>query len=320
MKDPILVTDRSQGASLTLTPTEHAFENTRYSDLCGNIPEQKDAAIAVIEAIHRHSDGVITFHRKVAGKFENLFGIRSEYLRRMWPTFVAKLNSDVFMSLNAYFDPESQPHYLSAIRCRKPGRLQYLCACFADLDCYKVGLTPDQPIGTIIDFQDAGLIPPASIQVKSGRGIWLLWLLRDRRDPAIAPRAWQEKQREYHRLQRRIHECLAHLGADAQDPLRIARVPGSFHSIAGVQVSYLVQTDDASNLYTYTLDELGDRLGIQSAETLLLGLPEASERSVQGRSRGPRALTEYRMRDFAKLIELRGGGVDEGCRNRAATY
>lgn len=292
---------------------------------CSATPAQGTAAagetaIAAIEAIHRHSSGVITFHKKVDGKFENLFGIRSEHLRRMWPEFVAKLKSDVFMSLNAYFDRESQPHYLSAVRCRKPDRLQYLCACFADLDCYKLGRTPGQLIGTIVDSQDAGLIPPASVIVKSGRGIWLLWLLHDPRNPAVAQRAWPETQMAYHRLQRRIHECLAHLGADAQDALRIARVPGSLHSIAGVQVSYLVQADEASNLYTYTLDELADWFRVKSTETPLLGRQEAPERSIQGRSRGPQALTEYRMGDFAKLVDLRRGGFDEGCRNRAAMY
>ena len=34
-------------------------------------------------------------------------------------------------------------------------------------------------IGAVIDAQDQGLIPPASVITRSGRGIWLLWLLQD---------------------------------------------------------------------------------------------------------------------------------------------
>lgn len=114
-----------------------------------------ETASAEIEAIHRHSSGVITFHQNVDGKFENLLGVRSEHLRRMWPEFVAKLKSDVFMSLNAYFDCESQPHYLSAVRCRNPDRLRYLCPCFADLDCYKLSLRQNAPV----DYMDGGRGP-----------------------------------------------------------------------------------------------------------------------------------------------------------------
>jgi hypothetical protein len=109
-----------------------------------------------LKIIHRHSDGVITFHRKAGDSFENLFAIRGEHLTRLFPEIRHQLETDAFMSLNAYWHSEPNRHLLSAAQCRKPNRLRYLCACFADLDFYKLGLFYGQAIGTIIDHQDEG--------------------------------------------------------------------------------------------------------------------------------------------------------------------
>src|SRR5215469_15919193 len=133
--------------------------------------------------------------------------------------------------------------------------LRYLCACFADLDFYKHGLSYGQAIGTIIDHQDAGLIPPVSVVIRSGRGMWLVWLLHDSRNAKLPPRAWREKQQQYQRVQGKIHRCLARLGSDAHDAMRITRVPGSIHSGASERVRFFVQADDAGCCYSYTLDE-----------------------------------------------------------------
>src|SRR5262249_28234541 len=131
-----------------------------------------------------------------------------------------QLESDAFMSVNAYWHPGSKRDFLPAAQCRQPNRLQYLCACFVDLDFYKLGLSYGQVIGTIIDHQDRGVIPPVSVVIRSGRGAWLVWLLHDSRNTTLAALAWPENQQQYQRVQRQIHERLAHLGADAQDALR----------------------------------------------------------------------------------------------------
>ena len=43
------------------------------------------------------------------------------------------------------------------------------------------------------DYQDQGKIPPASIIVRSGRGMWVIWLLRDPKTPDRAQPAFPEK-------------------------------------------------------------------------------------------------------------------------------
>ena len=275
--------------------------------------------LAAIAAIHRHTDGVITFHKKVDGCFENLFAIRAQHLESMLPEVRHQLDTDVFVSVNAYWHAEENRHYLSAAQCRQPHRLRYLCACFVDLDFYKLGLSYGQLMGMIVDFQDRGLIPRVSVVIRSGRGLWLLWLLRDDKDTRTPPRAWPEKLERYIRIQRRIHSSLANLGADARDALRIARVPGSLHSVAGALVRYSIDLDDAGRTFLYTFDELAACFGAKE-NTRHPKRSSATERPMSARSRGPKALTQHRMRDFLILLELRGGGFDEGCRNRAAMY
>lgn len=278
--------------------------------------EPTSQALAHLKMIHRHDDGVVTFHRMANGRFENLFGVRAQHLSQVFQDVCPKIESDAFISLNAYWHPNTNQHYLPAAQCRQPNRLRYLCACYADLDFYKLNLTYGQVIGAVVDYQDEGIIPPVSIVVRSGRGLWLVWLLHDETNRDVAPRAWPEKLRRYKRIQQEFHCRLTHLGADAKDALRVTRVPGSIHRSTGIRVRYTVQLDGAGHRYSYSIDELATYLCI-TEEGPRQGI---SPRSVSGRSRGPRALTEYRMRDFLTLAELRGGGFDEGCRNHAAMY
>ncbi|MGD1096611.1 MAG: hypothetical protein ABSB35_32035 [Bryobacteraceae bacterium] len=274
--------------------------------------------LSLLKLIHRHDDGVITFHQKMDGDFKNLFAIRSEHLSRTFPEIVSHLEADVFMSMNAFCNRERGRHYLSAAQCRQSNRLRYLCACFTDLDFYKSGLTYGEVIGKIIDYQDQNRIPAVSVIIRSGRGLWLVWLLRDGEHPEIAPRAWPEKVNQYRLIQQKIHQVLAHLGADAQDALRLTRVPGSINSASGERVKYWIQSNGAGP-YSYTLDQLAAQFDV-AAEDKAFRSPKLVARSQNGRSRGPKALTAYRVNDFLTLLELRGGGFRDGCRNRAALY
>jgi hypothetical protein len=209
-------------------------------------PEPSGPELAPIAAIHRHEDGVITFHRKIRDRFENLWGIRANDLDSMFPQFREQLERDAYFSVNAFWSPEKgRKHYLPAARIRKTKNLRYLCAAYTDLDFYKIGqemgveLEADDfgaIFGMIIRYQDKGKIPPASIIARSGRGMWLVWLLNDAENPKLPQRAWPEKQRLYYLVQWAIYERLAHIGADpkARDAVRLARIPGSIHSGATV--------------------------------------------------------------------------------------
>lgn len=285
-------------------------------------PEPYGPEFAPIAAIHRHADGVITFHRKQGDDFQNLFGIRSNDLQGMFPEFREQLERDAHFSLNAFWSPEKgRKHYLPAARIRKSENLRYLCASYVDLDCYKQGIDFGAVFGTIITYQDQGLIPPASIIVRSGRGMWLLWLLHDSKDPMKPQRAWPEKQVLYYQLQRAICDRLAHIGSDAaaRDAVRLARVPGSIHTGTVQRVKYWIQAGEGGRGYSYTLDQLADLFAVERRKLpakVKKALTECEKPKTQ-RRKGWEALNLRRLREFELLRSMRAG-FREGHRNHAA--
>ncbi len=280
-----------------------------------------------IRAIHRHSDGVITFHRKnAAGEFENLFGISSKYLESMFPEIAEQLETDSYFSINAFFSPEKGRHYIAAAQARQPSKLRYLCAAFADVDSHKLGLDFGTAFGMILSAQEKGEILPASIIVRSGRGLWLFWLLSDHRNPELPCRAFPEKVRVYVDVNRVIGERLAAVGADpvARDALRLVRIAGSKNPRAKsvpeyLRVKYWIQCGAQGKPAVYTLDRLAEFFGANlpkldspSKQALL-----EARRASGDRLRGHAQLNARRLREFNLLLAYRGG-FDEGNRNHAA--
>jgi hypothetical protein len=280
-----------------------------------------------IRAIHRHADGVITFHRKsAAGVFENLFGFSSKYLESMFPEIAEQLEIDSYFSINAFFHPEKGRHYIPAAQARQASKLRYLCAAFADVDSHKLGLDFGTAFGMVLSAQEKGEILPASIIVRSGRGLWLLWLLSDHRNPELPCRAFPEKVRAYVDVNRAIAERLAVVGADpaARDALRLMRVAGSKNPRSKnvpehPRVKFWLQCGAQGKPAVYTLDRLAEffganlpRLDDPSKRALL-----DARRAPGDRLRGHAQLNARRLREFNLLWAARGG-FDEGHRNHAA--
>ena len=284
-------------------------------------PEPTGPELLPIRAIHRHDDGVISFHRKNAdGGFENLFAIRSEHLEGMFPEFRAQLEADSYFSVNAFWHRERGRQYLKATEARRPERLRYLCAAYCDLDSYKSGVEFGTALGVIVTYQDEGVIPPASVIARSGRGLWLLWFLRDTNDPALPPPAFPEKIRAYLEINRAAGERLAQLGADAaaRDSLRLTRVPGSFHGGVCRRVKYWIQVGSDGQPATYTLEDLAAAFKIEDRLDRATGRAFDEAALPRGSHlRGHAQLNARRLREFELLRSMRGGFLD-GCRNHAA--
>ena len=138
-----------------------------------------------IDLIHRGNDGVITFHTNDGGKWKDLCSMPANCLRQLFPQMMPDLERDSFVSINAfspvkhgrdsdYLDEQGKPLPLPR---RRKEWVRYITAAFADIDCYKVGASVGTIVGEVINAQDAGLILPPSIILRSGYGVWLLWLL-----------------------------------------------------------------------------------------------------------------------------------------------
>lgn len=210
---------------------------------------------------------------------------------------------------------------------RTPG-LSRLNAAYIDLDIYKAETltTVEQTIDAVMAMTEQGDIPVPSIIVRSGRGVWLLWLLIDP-STGLPPVAGSASVRLHQEIERGMQPRFAPFGADpaAKDAARVMRVPGSVHGGTGQRVSFHPETDQAGEMPLYTLPQLATAFRITSqpdrptptrppAPAVHLNSPTGKRRSKRG---GWTPVYRARLRQFRKLERLRGG-YREGCRNHAA--
>ena len=310
-----------------------------------------EAALDVesILAIHRDPTGFVCFTRKPdpaapprldkTGKpylFENVSSIPAAELRGIFPAMASWLTHDSYFSVNAYHRAAPYTNKTTGLPdvWRKEKHLRSLTACYADIDSGRP--ESDEP-GAALDWRaaqheaenaaDLGIIPHPSIMARSGRGVYLLWLLRDETDPAKLPHAWPEKIELYKACNRALVQRLQdfHLPADpkAIDAARVLRVPGSIHRKALRRVGYVIQLDEHGKGFTYTLPELAAALDLQA---ISCDLPDQARRlahpatyrrakkpgSAPLRSHGVKALNSLRAQDLLTLSQWRGGFLKRG--------
>lgn len=240
----------------------------------------------LLDIIHREHDGdiIVTVKRSEAereryraegGKgdphFAQLAAIPARRLQG-FEQMVPALDVDGYATINGmsggrqwknsrgYVDVDGSPLRYGD---RRKDCVKYLNACFTDLDCYNLGLSVGQAVGTVIDAEAAGRIPRPSVMIDSGTGCWVMWLLRGSnhalhqvRTPDSLP-LWEA-------LQGRIHHVLKELGADrkAKDASRVCRIAGSINSKVGRRVSYFPWYNEKGLIATYELEQLALAFGL----------------------------------------------------------
>lgn len=302
-----------------------------------------------ILAIHRDGRGYICFGRKPdptnppLDKFgnpkvwENLFSIQVNELRTMFPAFVDWLAFDSYFSISQFYRaaPYKNPTTGLPDVWRKEKHLAKLAACYADLDCGRpesiepgATLTWRQAQHEAERLADNGIIPQPSIMARSGRGVYLIWLLRDEKDLRQLPHAWPEKVTLYKAINRALNEKLrSHLlpaDSHAIDAARVLRVPGSIHRGVSRRVTYVIQLDEHGKGFVYTLPQLAATLDLPApggelpAATRALAQPPQYRRKVKDpgsaprRSVGTRKLNALRAADLLTIQTWRGGFLKRG--------
>lgn len=223
--------------------------------------------------------------------------------------------------------------------------LRWLNVAYADVDCYKHGFTVGDALGAIVDMQDAGQLPPATLFARSGRGLWVLWFLLDVKNPAIgeatihgqqhnpwtSQRATPRAIRLYARVQGAIVGKLRHLGADvgAIDGPRYAPIPGTEKSTPNsTRVLYWAQATETGPP-AYTLRSLADALGLELATrehaVILAAFPDARDtgknpQKVAAGKRGHRQRWLNTLAELETLFMLRGGRYGDVSRHEAAFF
>jgi len=287
--------------------------------------------IELIHGIERQQDGFITFCRKVRGEgHQDLAGVKVAELRQWLPELLPWLVRDAYFTVNAAFKGGMGKNRITGLpdtrvfvrgkydgTIRREARLRYLNACYVDLDCYKSGLQWSDGVGVVLRAQDENIIPPPSIIVRSGRGIYLLWLLSSEREGA-QQRAFASEVVLYKQINRALIATLNNyeprLRADSQaaDAARILRVPGSEHTKAQQPVVAQVQVVAGGRVPVFTLKELAAFYGIPVTPQL----PERSSTylrpikkrgSCPARRRGAIATGHRRLSDLHAITQHRGG-------------
>jgi hypothetical protein len=337
-------------------------------------PQLSGPTLDPVLAIHRGPDGFVPLATKCDGEWKELGAV--DLSRPVSPDVVSHLDVDAYMGLNSSFRsgtrsvmaerwvpiPDEAPgEQLVSVRStartvRETGlpyaahtgaNLRWLNAAFVDMDCYKdkVGLSAGEALGAMIDLQDSGKIPPASVFVRSGRGVWALWLLRDLHNPETGTvnlfgvmhsqntpqRASARAIALYAKVQRALADRLRPLGADlgATDGARFAPVPGTLKTGPDRRVQYHWQADQDGKPFSYTLAELATALGIpltppskqpRVIREALPTTPETGSVLSEARRRGWLGRWQRSLGDFETLLNLRGGGFAQGHRNKGAFY
>jgi hypothetical protein len=261
----------------------------------------------------------VTFHVLRDGKMANDCSAKADALSNYFPQFRAELDRDSYFSLNGFYRPgygTGLAGLPSALRNSSSAR--YLNCNFVDIDCHAGEFRFWELVGQVGDVLEKGVIPSPSIFVRSGRGLWLLWILADKPESDLPPTAQAPRLLLWNAIQAELGRRLADIGADegALDVARITRVPGSVNSNVEQRVKYLFPSGDNKRGFTYTMERMAEFLQIEpprmrhhNARTSLLPSPRAIT--------GHRALAQHRFDDFMRLRELRGGFV-QGTRNNGA--
>lgn len=199
-------------------------------------------------------------------------------------------DEDVYYSQQTFFKPQ-----------RRIDTIRQLRTLYVDLDVYNLNLNPDWVLGKLEHEYFGQTIPEPNVVIFSGRGLVLIWNIDP--VPHMAMPLWRA-------IETFFADALKEVGADtkATDPARIFRLPGTVNSKSRKTVTAQYRHD-----YRYDIHELQFDY-----------LPELTPKVKKKPGRKPKILHLFniyslhmtRALDIAKLVEIRGGNMDN-CREYA---
>lgn len=311
--------------------------------------DEADIDIGILQKIHYGKDAFIAFGRKPKkprydrkGKlmrFEPMFTLQADELQTYLPEMRKYLLEDSYFTINSpfaaapYLNKETGLPAVGVLRREK--WLKYLNAVYVDLDVGRIAEEAKVPSQTLTwrdamniagKMMDDGLLPQASIFARSGRGVYIIWQLRDP-ETGEPPRASLWKIRAlYKPINRAIGARCREIAADevAFDAARVLRVPGSYHTGAKSIARYLPQLNDLGHPYLYTLNDLAAFFGIsmmrqelpeRARDSKYRQIQQGKRRTAPKRRKGWETLQRRRIDDLL-IIEQYRQGFPHGRRRR----
>lgn len=230
-----------------------------------------------IELLYRDAEGKAALVER-DNYIKHLFYI-PETLKNKIEKYVGKEN--YYISQNTFYKNS-----------RKIEDIKRLCALYSDIDCYKVGMSKESVLWHLEQDIFNREIPIPSLIIDSGRGIYLIWLIRP--VPMKAIPLWRYTQ-DY------FYSVLQDFGADSasRDAARILRLAGSLNSSTGSMVKIL-----EVNNYIYTINEIQEDY-----------LPKPKPLPKKGKKKKTKVspiiniynLHFQRFQDLKTLVQLRDG-------------
>jgi hypothetical protein len=281
--------------------------------------------------IQRDPNVYVPFARKRRdGEFEHLGSMQVREMQNMFPVIAEAVFENGYFGINGWHHPcPSSPSKVIPgipVAIRNSKLLHRLNACYVDLDVGRDGFVGAQGMSAHMASIKAfammrmGLLPKASIMAMSGRGLYLIWLLRDDKEPKMPQRAWPEKLADYHAINQKLNVLLRELASDqkAMDAARVIRVPGSINTKSQKSVHYdtIRWGQDGSICLTYTLKELADEIGLRQLPShsfiQAYSRPTQKPGSAPNRRNGYITVNQLRVNDLLKIEEYRGGFKKKG--------
>ena len=230
-------------------------------------------SVKYINIVHRNSEGWIT-KAKISAE-----GYKQWHYKHMQLVKLKFDKDNVCITLNTFYKTYRRIEYLRELN-----------ALFIDLDTYKTDFTKEQILMNLNENYFWKNIPTPNFIIDSGRGLYLIWLIK--KVPSMALPLWKAAE-DY------FYKTLKEFGADRQalDATRILRIPGSINPKTHTEVKIIDNYD-----YLYELREIQNEY-----------MPELSEKALKKRGRPKRVKYIYRERslyyariqDLIKLYELR---------------
>jgi len=314
----------SQGSSGFLFPTDDT------SDWIA--PDSPNPILT--DLLHRGHRGCVTFHRLGEKNNENgkqrwqdLYSIKAKNVREHFARCADDLNHDSYFSIHgmsrgANYFSSHRPELEGALR--NKSNIEFLTSCWVDIDCHAKGITVGQAIGAVIDASDNGCIPSPSIFLRSGRGLWLFWMLRaSMDDPSqgesthTPPRAFANRIATWTSIEHKILSIFAHVGSDfnCRDTARVTRVLGTLNTKAIVPTRTSIwlscgSCNGSTEVVAYTLDELAARFNVKVSQddSQWKKSPVAKISDPRYRMQGfngAKILAQKRLHRFTMLVNYR---------------
>jgi hypothetical protein len=289
----------------------------------------------VLDMLHRGmSDSYVPFSRKVDGEWQSVGSVPAHQLRGLFrdEAIAEALNTDSYFGLHGMYRAGRYrtKHQLPQLmpECRNLDSVRYLTCCHVDLDAYNVGLDTHGAVAAVMRLVDAGLIPPPSVFTLS-RGVWALWHLHDKFNPAEPVRTYPKEivMRRWTKLQKALHVACSAIGSDALTlhAATVTRIPGTVNSKNGRRVGYMIPADTHGKAFSYTLDDLEAFLRPQVLVDAVPVRPAELECKPKNVKLSRRALKGWHGRwhrlnsVLAQLRDMRGGWK-VGTRSAAVHY